>query len=112
MNCVPSGMPTITSFRDLIAWQKAMKRFGLAHQMRKSAVSVPSNIAEGTRHATSGYAHHVVIALGSHAELGTQCELAARRHFITSQEWAGLAPALAEVGRLTHGLLNALRRNP
>ena len=76
-------MPKITSFRDLIAWQKAMdladmvydltenfparERFGLAYQIRKSAVSMPSNIAEGSRRKTPGYVNHLVIALGSHA---------------------------------------------
>jgi four helix bundle protein len=80
-------MPKIRSFRDLIAWQKAMdltdmvydltetfparERFGLAYQMRKSAVSIPSNIAEGSRRKTPGYVNHLVIALGSHAELDT-----------------------------------------
>jgi four helix bundle protein len=72
-------MPTIMSFRDLIAWQKAMdladliydvtdtfphrERFGLAYQMRKAAVSIPSNIAEGHRRRTPGYIHHLEIAL-------------------------------------------------
>jgi hypothetical protein len=66
-------MPKLKSFRELIAWQKAMnlvdlvyelterfprrEHFGLAHQLRKSAVSIPSNIAEGTRHRTPGYVH-------------------------------------------------------
>jgi four helix bundle protein len=90
-------MPKIQSFRDLIAWQKAMEladmiydvterfpareHFGLAYQLRKSAVSIPSNIAEGSRRKTPGYLNHLVIALGSHAELDTQCELATRRRF-------------------------------
>ena len=93
------GVPPITSFRDLIAWQKAMdladmvyevtdnfpprEWFGLASQMRKSAVSVPSNIAEGHRRRTPGYMHHLEMALGSHGELDTQCELATRRRLIT-----------------------------
>src|SRR5207302_2372730 len=91
-------MPNIKSYRDLLAWQKAMdladlvydvtedfpfrERLGLAYQMRKSAVSVPSNIAEGQRRRTPGYLHHLEIALGSHGELDTQCELAFRRAFI------------------------------
>jgi four helix bundle protein len=90
-------MPKINSFRDLVAWQKAMdladmvydltenfpprEHFGLAYQLRKSAVSIPSSIAEGSRRKTAGYVNHLVIALGSHAELDTQCELATRRHF-------------------------------
>jgi four helix bundle protein len=117
-------MPKIESFRDLIAWQKAMdladmvydltehfpprELFGLASQMRKSAVSIPSNIAEGSRRKTPGYVHHLTIALGSHAELDTQCELASRRHFITAQNGSRLQDLIAEVGRVTHGLARSL----
>jgi len=114
----------ITSFRDLVAWQKAMnladlvydltedfparERFGLAYQLRKSAVSIPSNIAEGSRHKTPSYAHHLVIALGSHAELDTQCELATRRRFIKSDDQARLQHLIDEVGRIIHGLARSL----
>jgi four helix bundle protein len=113
-------MPKIQSFRDLIAWQKAMdladmiydltehfpprEHFGLAYQLRKSAVSIPSNIAEGTRRKTPGYVHHLVIALGSHAELDTQCELASRRRFIAPADRTRVQELIAEVGRVTHGL--------
>ena len=117
-------MPPIISFRDLIAWQKAMnladlvyditetfpprERFGLAFEMRKSAVSIPSNIAEGHRRKTAGYIHHLVIALGSHGELDTQCELATRRLFITASDQIKVEGLLEEVGKLTHGLLRSL----
>jgi len=78
-------MGKILSFRDLIAWQKAMdladavydatedfpprERFGLAYQMRKAAVSIPSNIAEGHRRRSPSYIHFLEIALGSHGDL-------------------------------------------
>ena len=117
-------MATIRSFRDLIAWQKAMdladriydltedfpsrEWFGLAQQMRKSAVSIPSNIAEGSRRKMPGYVHHLTIALGSHGELDTQCELATRRRFIHTDDQAALESLIAEVGRVTHGLLRSL----
>jgi four helix bundle protein len=117
-------MPKIQSFRDLIAWQKAMdladmiyditehfpprELFGLAYQMRKSAVSIPSNIAEGSRRKTPGYVHHLTIALGSHAQLDTQCELASRRRFIAAENWIRLEDLIAEVGRVTHGLARSL----
>jgi len=121
-------MSNITSFRDLIVWQKAMdladmiydvterfppsERFGLASQMRKAAVSVPSNIAEGSRRRTPGYIHHVEIALGSHAELDTQCELATRRKFLKAADQEQLASLLGDVGRLAHGLLRSLDPTP
>ena len=117
-------MSNIKSFRDLVVWQRAMhladrvydvtehfpprERLGLAYQMRKAAVSIPSNIAEGNRYKTPGYIHRVTIALGSHGELDTQCELATRRKFINAADRAALESLLAEVGRLAHGLLRSL----
>jgi four helix bundle protein len=117
-------MPKLKSFRELIAWQKAMnlvdlvyelterfprrEHFGLAHQLRKSAVSIPSNIAEGTRHRTPGYVHHLVIALGSHAELDTQCEIATRRDYIRPADRSKLQSDIDEVGRIVHGLARSL----
>jgi four helix bundle protein len=117
-------MSKIVSFRDLIAWQLAMELadlvyditeqfprrewFGLSQQMRKSAVSIPSNIAEGSRRKTPGYINHLVIALGSHAELDTQCEIATRRKFIKFKDSDKLQALIAEVGRATHGLHRSL----
>jgi len=119
-------MATITSFRDLIVWQKAIdladlvydvtedfprrEWFGLSQQMRKSAVSIPSNIAEGS-HKEAGYAHHTVIALGSHGELDTQCELATRRGFIKPHARDNLLALLGDTGRLAHGLLRSIDPN-
>ena len=117
-------MRPITSFRDLIAWQKAMdladlvyditepfparERLGLAYQMRKAAVSIPSNIAEGHRRRTPSYINHLEIALGSHAELDTQCEIATRRNYIRADVRPELEALIAEVGRITHGLLRSV----
>jgi four helix bundle protein len=125
-------MGTITSYRDLIAWQRALdltdlvyeitemfpKRewWGLAFQMRKSAVSIPSNIAEGHRRNVGGYSHHLVISLGSHAELETQAMISARRRYISEQNLERFEGLSSQVGRLTHGLLRSLEasalRNP
>jgi four helix bundle protein len=121
-------MSNIISFRDLVAWQKAMdladaiydvtegfpqrEQFGLAYQMRKAAVSVPSNIAEGSRRRTSGYIYHLEISLGSHAELDTQCELATRRKFLRPAEYDRVQLLLGDVGRLAHGLFRSLDPNP
>jgi four helix bundle protein len=117
-------MSNIINFRDLVVWQQAMdladaiydvtenfpqrEQFGLAYQMRKAAVSVPSNIAEGSRRRTATYIHHVEIALGSHGELDTQCELATRRKLITPVEYRRLELFLGDVGRLAHGLHRSL----
>ncbi len=88
-------MTQIRSYRDLIAWQKAMdlvvylyretaklpddERFGLRGQMRRSAVRIPSTIAEGWgRRSTGDYVRFLKIAQGSVYELLTQAELARR----------------------------------
>jgi four helix bundle protein len=117
-------MAQLKSFRELIAWQKAMdladlvyeltepfptrEHFGLAYQLRKSAVSIPSNIAEGTRRKTPGYLNHLVISLGSHAELDTQCEIATRRRYVKPGDRARLQSQVDEVGRIIHGLARSL----
>ena len=119
-------MDNISNFRDLIAWQKAMdladlvyditetfprrEWFGLAYQMRKSVVSIPSNIAEGHRRRTLGYAYHLEIALGSHGELDTQAEIGVRRRFISDAHRRPLEDLIAEVGRITHGLSRSIDR--
>ena len=116
--------PNITSYRDLIVWQKAMdlaelvyritdrfpprERFGLTFQMRRAAVSVPSNIAEGTRHRTPGYISRVIIALGEHAELETQALLSNRLQYISAEDMNAFEELSAAVGQLTHGLLRSL----
>ena len=114
----------ITSYRDLVAWQKAMdlaefvyqitdtfprhERFGLTFEMRKAAVSVPSNIAEGTRHRTPGYISRVIIALGEHAELETQALLSERRGYIHKKDMESFNDLSESVGQLAHGLLRSL----
>jgi len=119
------GVPNkITSYRDLVTWQKAMdladlvyritdefprsERFGLVLQMRKSAVSIPSNIAEGSRHRTPGYVSRVIIALGEHAECETQALISSRRGFIPRDEMNAFNSLSAQVGELMHGLLRSL----
>jgi len=82
--------------------------FGLAYQMRKSAVSIPSNIAEGHRRRTSGYAYHLEIALGSHGELDTQSEIGLRRQFIPDTRRRRLENLIGEVGRITYGLFRSI----
>ena len=93
---------------DLTEHFPKREHLGLAYQLRKSAVSIPSNIAEGSRRKTPGYVHHLVIALGSHAELDTQCELATRRRFVSGDDRTRVEAFIAEVGRLTHGLVRSL----
>jgi four helix bundle protein len=120
-------MSTIVSYRDLEAWKAAMdlliaayavarqlpqvERFALAGQMRRAAVSIPSNIAEGQATGPGGrYRHHVRIALGSLAELDTQLEAVRRLAYLSEEALRVVAQHMVQTGRLLHGLDRSLRR--
>ncbi len=114
----------IQSFRDLTVWQKAMdlavtvyttsdqlprtEAFGLISQIRRAAVSIPSNVAEGKAVGGRHYIRHLRIALGSEAELQTQIELAVRLKMISNTDARNLLSDTAEVGRMLSGLLKSL----
>ena len=119
-------MEQIRSYRDLTAWQKAIdlvvvayhegnalpddERFGLRPQIRRSAVSVPSNIAEGWgRGSTPDYVRFLQIARGSVFELLTQIEICRRIGF--GGRWNGVSAAADEVGRILHGLIRSAHRH-
>ena len=117
-------MSHITSFRDLECWQRAMdltelvyaitkqypveERYGLASHTRKTAIAVPSNVAEGTRRRTPGYIARVTDALAEHAELETQLLIAERLRYVTAADMKAFNTLSGSVGRLTHGLLRSL----
>ena len=87
------------------------ERFELSAQMRRAAVSVPSNIAEGQATGPGGrYRHHVRIALGSLAELDTELEAVRRLDYSSEEALRVAAEHLAQTGRLLHGLDRSLRR--
>ena len=117
------GRRTVMGFQDVLAWQKSMdlveliyretanlpetERFGLQSQMRRSAVSIPSNIAEGFgRGGTVEYARFIDIALGSLRELQTQIEIAKRLGLISS---AGLFDLSDDTARLLYTLRKGVR---
>jgi four helix bundle protein len=120
-------MATIKSFRELLVWQKSMNlaercygvsrcfprddQWVLGREIRKSCISVPSNIAEGYgRHSTPEYIHHLRFSNGSNNELQTQVELARRFEIITFNEATTLIADAEEIGRMLHGLINSLER--
>ena len=120
-------MNTITSFRDLLVWQKAMdlavrcyqtaqrlpraEDMVLGYQIRKSSVSVPSNVAEGwSRHSTAHYIQHVWTAHGSDGELETQLELGRRLKLVGDDTADILIADAQEVGRMLNGLAQSLER--
>ena len=117
----------VKDYRDLIVWQKAMdlvemvyrltRRFpkeelyGLTAQIRKAAVSVPSNIAEGQgRRTTAEFLHFLSIANGSLKEVETQILVAERLSYIDQQETSEGMELTTEVGRLVSDLVNSLER--
>lgn len=89
----------------------ASERYGLASQMRRAAVSIPSNIAEGhCGRSTRPYLNHVSIALGSHGELRTCLEISDRLGYLTSGVKPPLFALSDSVGRLLYGLHHALEK--
>jgi len=111
----------VKSFKDLVVWQKAYKLalelyqktkvfpkeelYGLKQQMRRAAVSIPSNIAEGYgRKHKAEYHHFLSIAYGSLLELDTQCLLS---HDLGYIEYNELTKGLIrEVGAMLYRMLN------
>ena len=118
----------VRSYKDLVAWQKSMdlvtavyrasqgfpkeEIFGLVSQIRRSAVSVPSNIAEGhARTSKKEFQYFLSNARGSLAELETQLTIAHQLAYIDETEINQLLDRLGEVGRILNGLLTALKRS-
>jgi four helix bundle protein len=116
----------VQTYRDLEVWQRAIslveqsyaatrqfpreEQFGLTGQLRRAAVSVPSNVAEGSARATTrAFINHVSIALGSLAEVETCTEIALRLGYLPAPSAKALDATASSVGRLLNGLLRALR---
>ena len=118
---------TVRNYSELIVWQKAMdlveeiyaatkqfpkeELYGLTSQIRRAAVSVPSNIAEGQgRKSTNEFLHHLSIAHGSLREVETQILIAGRLLYVGQEDINSVLELSAEVGRLINGLANSLTR--
>ena len=85
---------------------------GLSGQIRRAAVSIPSNVAEGAcrRGSTRAYLNHVSIALGSQGELETCVEIAGSQTYLSAGDRDKLLALVASTGRLLNGLYNSLDR--
>lgn len=114
-------------FEDLVVWQKSMdlttqiyqltagfpseEKYGLRSQLRRAAVSVPSNIAEGQGRRTAGeFLNLLSVASGSLAECQTQLYLALRLGLIENNSCDKLIAMTKEIGRLLGGLMKSLER--
>ena len=115
----------IRTYRDLVVWQKAMtyitaiyettkvfpkeEVYGLVSQLRRSAISIPSNIAEGFgRRSRADYVRFLQIALGSLYETQTQMEIASNLSYLPSQSSVPVYEASREIERMLWSLTNKL----
>ncbi len=124
---MPEADQPIRGWRDLRVWQEGLdlvdlvythvrrfpvsEEYALGSQMRRAAVSVPANIAEGhAREGTREYLHHLSIAQGSLAELETHVEIAARLGYVSDEQRSALMIAITRLGRQTRALRQSLKR--
>jgi four helix bundle protein len=117
----------IQSYRDLIAWDKGIdlcrliykvtrpfpssELYGLTSQLRRAAVSVPSNIAEGSgRISTGEFIQSVGHSRGSLYEVETQIEIAYQEQFLDDQCYSDVLLTTNELGKILNGLIRSLER--
>lgn len=115
-----------TTFKDLIVWQKAYKltlqiykitakfpkdeQYGLVSQLRRAAVSIPSNISEGyARQYKAEYRQFLSIAYSSLAELVTQLLLAKDLKYIDESNYKAIESLMGEVGAMLYRMMNPIR---
>ena len=120
-------MPAVNSYRDLEVWQRAVglveacyaltaslpyrEQFILGTQIRRAAVSIPANIAEGQQRPRRAYLNHLTIALGSLAELETHLEVARRLSLFKDSALADTNRLTQSVGQFLHALVRSLQRS-
>jgi four helix bundle protein len=112
--------------KDLIAWQKSIdlvtdvyqitrgfpkeEMYGIVNQLRRAAVSVPSNIAEGAaRFSKKEFCHFLYISLGSAAELETQLVISNNLNYLESGASAKFQMQLSEIRKTIIGLISSLK---
>jgi four helix bundle protein len=117
----------LKSYRDLVAWQKGIdlcelvyrasaafpshELYGLTSQIRRAAVSVPSNLAEGAGRITRGeFLQAAGHARGSLLEIETQLIIANRFGYLSTSETDALLRVTTEIGKLANGLIRSLKR--
>lgn len=115
------------SYRDLEVWQKAMdlvvdcytitsnfpkkETFGLASQLQRAAISIPSNIAEGReRQHRKEFIQHLSIAYASLAEVETHLQIAERLNYVDLDKVNQLLDKTSEVGKMLNGLRKSLNK--
>jgi four helix bundle protein len=120
-------VPAVRSHRDLLVWQKAIvlveciyrvtesfppeERYGLISQLRRAAISIPANIAEGHGRSTRGeFANHLSIARGSLKEVESLLEIAMRLGMLNDRAYRELNAQCDEISRMLTALKRAITR--
>ena len=116
---------TVKNYRELIVWQKSMtavkilyslvkklpreELFSLSDQMRRCAVSIPSNIAEGQQRVSGAeFSRFIAIAQGSRAELETQLLICVSIGYLTEEDVSDLMVLLEEINKMLSSLVKTL----
>ena len=116
---------SLQKYEDLIVWQKAMdlvaevykivkllpndELYALSDQMRRAAVSIPSNIAEGQeRNTTKDFINYLFIARGSKAELETQLLICVRLRYLNQSQIETAQGLLIEIGKMLNAIIQSL----
>ena len=118
-------MGSVSSYRELVAWQKAISLadaiyaltrdfpkhevYGLTAQLRRAAVSIPSNLAEGSVRGNKEFQHFISIARGSLAEIETQLVIATRQGYLALEISGSIETLTNELSRILMGLLKSLK---
>ena len=126
MNEAGACAAKIRSFRDLEIWKRGIslveavykatedfprqEAFGLTGQIRRAAVSIPSNVAEGfARYHGKEYTQFLYIAMGSCAELSTQLDIALRLGYLDAKRSVALLDEVEQISKMTMGLVKKLK---
>ena len=114
-----------TNHKDLIVWQKSMdlvvevynitkllpkfETYGLSDQMRRAAVSIPSNIAEGKgRNSSREFVRFLKISRGSYSELDTQLQICLRLGYVNESDLKNVFNLADEVGKMLSGMIRKM----
>lgn len=117
----------MSDFKDLQVWQKSIdfvteiykatdtfpenEKFGLVAQLRRAAVSIPSNISEGsTRRSKVDFIQYLKIARGSAAEIETQLIIARKINFLSDESYNMLTETILEISKMLNGLIKSLSK--
>ena len=84
------------------------EKYGLASQISRCSISIPSNIAEGSSRTDKSFSHFIDISLGSSFELETQLIIAFKRNYINKEQLNELEEKIAEFQKMTMGFQNKL----